>query len=68
VVAAAVGLAAAGGLAALAGREVPALVPIGAAVVALLPEARRVRPEERRTAAVAVAVAAAVVLGVLLAG
>jgi hypothetical protein len=66
VVAAVVGLAAAGGVAALAGREVPALVPIGAAVVAFLPEARRVRPEERRTAALAIALSAAVVVGVLL--
>ena len=64
--AAAAGLAAAGALAAHFEREIPALVPIGAAVVAALPEARRVRPEERRTAAVAVAVAVAVVVGVLL--
>ena len=64
--AAALGLAAAGALAAHFEREIPALVPIGAAVVAVVPEARRLRPEDRRTAAVAVAVAVAVVLGVLL--
>src|SRR5258707_830742 len=35
------GLALAGALAALAHREIPALVPIGAAVIAAVPEARR---------------------------
>jgi hypothetical protein len=64
--AAVVGLAAAGALSACFEREIPALVPLGVAVVAALPEARRVRPEERRTAALAVAVAVAVVAGVLL--
>ena len=64
--AAAAGVAVAGAHAAHFEREIPALVPIGAAVVVALPEARRVRPEERRTTAVAIAVAVAVVLGVLL--
>jgi hypothetical protein len=76
--AAAAGLAVAGAIAAaleapfargLADRlqgTVPALVPVGAALVAGVPEARRLRPEDRRTAAIAVAAAAAVVAGVLL--
>ncbi len=63
--AAAVGLAAAGGLAAALQREIPALVPLGAAIVACVPEARRLRVEDRRTTVVALALAAAVVLGVL---
>jgi len=45
---------------------VPALVPVGAAIAAGVPEARRLRPEDRRTAVIAVAIAAAVVAGVLL--
>jgi hypothetical protein len=65
-ISAALGLAAAGALSALSGREVPALVPLGAALLAGLPEARRLRPEDRRTAAIAVTVAMAVVAGVLL--
>jgi hypothetical protein len=64
--AAAVGLAVAGGLAGALQREIPALIPLGAAVVALVPEARRLRPEDRRTAAISVTLAAAVALGVLL--
>jgi hypothetical protein len=64
--AAAVGLAAAGALAALLAREIPALVTIAAAVVAGIPEARRLRPEDRRTTVYAAAIAAAVVIGVLL--
>jgi hypothetical protein len=66
VVAAAGGLAVAGLLAARFEAAVPALVPLGAAVLAGVPEARRLRPEDRRTAVVAVGIAAAVVVGVLL--
>lgn len=57
----AVGLVAAGTLAAGFHIAVPALVPLGAAVVIGLPEARRLRREDRSTAAIAVTVA----LGVL---
>lgn len=57
----------AGALSAGLGLPIPALVPIGAAVVAGLPEARRLRAEDRRPAAVAIAVAVAIVAGVLLA-
>jgi hypothetical protein len=64
-VAAALGLAAAGALAARFATAIPALVPIGAAVVLVIPEARRVRPADRRTTAFAVAIAIAIVLGVL---
>ncbi len=64
--AAAAGLAVAGVLSARFQAAVPALVPLGAAVIAGLPEARRLRPEDRRTAALAVGIAGAVVVGVLL--
>jgi hypothetical protein len=64
--AAAVGLAVAGALSALLAAAIPALLPVGAAVVAGIPEARRLRPEDRRTATFAIAAAAAVVAGVLL--
>ncbi len=66
VAAAAAGLAVAGALSAHFEAAIPALVPVGAAVVAGVPAARRLRPEDRRTAAIAVAAAAAVVAGVLL--
>lgn len=62
----AAGLAVAGGVAGILGVPVPALLPIGAAVVLGLPEARRLRPEDRRTARISVAISVAVVLGVLL--
>jgi fructose-specific phosphotransferase system IIC component len=64
--AAALGLAVAGALAAAFGAAVPALLPLGAAVVAVVPEARRLRREDRRTATLAVGIASAVVVGVLL--
>jgi hypothetical protein len=63
---AAAGLAVAGALAARFEAAVPALIPIGAAVVAGLPEARRLRREDRRVATLSVAIAVAVVVGVLL--
>ena len=66
VAAAAVGLAVAGALSARFDAAIPALVPVGAALVAGVPAARRLRPEDRRTAVIAVAAAAAVVAGVLL--
>ncbi len=66
VLAAAGGLAVAGGLAAYLDAAIPALVPIGAAVVAVVPDARRLRPEDRRTTVIAVAASAAIVAGVLL--
>jgi hypothetical protein len=64
-ISAALGLAAAGALSAVSGREVPALVPLGAALIAGIPEARRLRPEDRRTAAIAVTLAVGVAMGVL---
>ena len=64
--AAAVGLAVAGLLAAYFEAAVPALVPLAAAVVVGIPEARRLRPEDRRTTVLAVGIAVAVVVGVLL--
>ncbi len=65
--AAGVGLAAAGVLAACFEAAVPALVPLGAAVVLGIPEARRLRPEDKRTAVLAAGIAAAVVVvGLLL--
>jgi hypothetical protein len=66
LVVAAVGLALAGGMSAVFQAAIPALVPVGAAVVVGVPEARRVRPEDRRTTVFAIAASAAVVLGVLL--
>ena len=62
----AAGLGIAGALSARFELPIPALVPIGAAVVAGLPEARRLRREDRRPAAIAVAIAAAIATGVLL--
>jgi hypothetical protein len=59
------GIAVAGVFAALLQGEIPALVPIGAAVVAGVPAARRVRDEDRRTTAFAIVAAIAVVVGVL---
>lgn len=62
----AAGLAVAGACAAAFAVAVPALVSIGAAVVLGMPAARRLRREDRRTATVAIAIAAAVVVGLLL--
>ncbi|MFT3772790.1 MAG: hypothetical protein QM820_45960 [Minicystis sp.] len=62
----AAGLAVAGVAAGWLGVAVPALIPIGAAVVIGLPAARTLRAEDRRTTAVAIAVAVAVVIGVIL--
>jgi hypothetical protein len=62
----AAGLAVAGAGAAILGIAVPALVPIGAAVVLGMPAARRLRAEDRRTATLSIAIAAAVVIGLLL--
>jgi hypothetical protein len=64
--AAACGIALAGVFAALLEREVPALVPIGAAIVAGVPAARHLRREDQRTATFAIAAAIAVALGVLI--
>jgi hypothetical protein len=58
------GVALAGVASALLAAAVPALVPIGVAVVALVPSARRVRVEDRRTTALAVALATAVAVGI----
>jgi hypothetical protein len=63
--AAACGIALAGVLAALLEREVPALVPIGAAIVAGVPATRHLRREDRRTATFAIAASIAVVIGIL---
>jgi hypothetical protein len=59
------GMLAAGLLSALVGAPVPALVTIGAAVTLGLPAARRLRPEDRRTAALASATALALLAGLL---
>ncbi len=56
----AAGVIAAGILSAIVGAPVPALVTIGVAIVAGLPAARRLRAEDRRTAGLSVAIAAAV--------
>jgi hypothetical protein len=50
----------AGALSALLAKPVPALVPIALAIVAGVPEARRVRARERRVATVAMVIAVAV--------
>ena len=54
------GAAIAGAASAVLGAAVPALVPIAAAVVLGVPEARRLRPRERRVAIVAMVIAASV--------
>lgn len=64
-VAAAAGIALAGVLSAILERPIPALVTIGAATVAGVPEARRLRAEDRRVAGVSVMIAAGVLIGVL---
>jgi hypothetical protein len=64
--AAALGLGLAGGLSAALRAAVPALMTIGAAVVAAVPEARKIRPEDRRTTVLAIAAAAAVAAGIVL--
>ena len=61
----AAGIAVAGALSAVLETAVPALVPTAAAVVLGLPDARRVRPRERRTASVAMAVAVSAALAVV---
>jgi hypothetical protein len=63
--AAACGIALAGVFAALLEREIPALVPIGAAIVAGVPATRHLRREDRRTATFAIAASIAVIIGVL---
>jgi hypothetical protein len=55
-----IGAMAAGVASAVLGMPVPALVPIAAAIVLGLPEARRVRARERTVAAVAMAIAVTV--------
>lgn len=62
----AAGVLAAGVLSGLVGAPVPALVTVGAAIVLGLPEARRLRREDRRTAMLAVMIAVAVLAGLLL--
>jgi hypothetical protein len=54
------GIAAAGAASAALETAIPALVPIAAAVVLGLPDARRVRPHERRAATVAIVIAMSV--------
>lgn len=61
----ALGTAVAGAASAALETAVPALVPIAAAVVLGIPEARRVRPRERRAATVAMIVAASVAAAVI---
>ncbi|HMI84130.1 MAG TPA: hypothetical protein VK550_08540 [Polyangiaceae bacterium] len=62
-----VGTAVAGAASAMLNTAVPALVSIAAALVLGLPEARRVRPRERRVASLAMAVAISVALAVIVA-
>ena len=62
----ALGVVAAGGFAAVLESAAPALIPIAFAVVAFVPEARRLRPKDQRTAQVAIVIAIAVAIGVLL--
>lgn len=67
--AAALGLAGvlgAGFFSALLEAPVPALIPIAAAITAGLPEARALRPQDRRTTRIAAVLAIGVVAGVLL--
>ena len=59
------GTAMAGVLSAVLATAVPALVPIAAAVVLGVPEARRLRPRERRVAILAMAIAASVAVAVI---
>lgn len=59
------GVFAAGGLAAGLGVPVPALIPIAAAILLGMPEARALRPQDRRTTRIAAAVALAVIAGLL---
>jgi hypothetical protein len=60
------GVFAAGAFSALLEAPVPALIPIAAAITAGLPEARALRPRDRRTTQIAAAIAFSVVVGVLL--
>jgi hypothetical protein len=61
----ALGTAVAGAASAALQTAVPALVPIAAAVVLGIPEARRVRPRDRRAATLAMIVAASVAAAVI---
>jgi hypothetical protein len=61
----ALGTAVAGAASAALETAVPALVPIAAAVVLGIPEARRVRPRDRRAATLAMIVAASVAAAVI---
>jgi hypothetical protein len=63
---AAAGVALAGAISAVIERSVPALIPVGAAFCVGLPDARKLRREDRRTARLAIALAAAIATGVLL--
>lgn len=56
----------AGAFSALLEAPVPALIPIAAVITAGLPEARALRPQDRRTTRIAAAIAVSVVVGVLL--
>lgn len=59
------GVLAAGLLSGLLGAPVPALVTIGVALVVGMPAARRLRPEDRRTAGLSAAIAVAVLAALL---
>ena len=61
----AVGIAVAGTASGVLETAVPALVPIAGAVVLGLPEARKMRPRERRAARVAMAIAVSAALAVI---
>jgi hypothetical protein len=60
-----VGTSVAGATSAALGTAVPALLPIAAAVVLGIPEARKVRPRERRVASLAMVVAAMVAVAAI---
>jgi hypothetical protein len=59
------GVLTAGAASAWLGTAVPALLPIGAAVVLGLPKARRLRPEDRRVATLAMTIAVSVAAAVI---
>jgi hypothetical protein len=65
VLLAALGTAVAGGIAAWLGVAVPALVPISAAILLGLPQARQVRPADRRAATWSMSIAGTVVVAVV---
>jgi hypothetical protein len=64
--AALVGVAAAGALSMLLSAAVPAIVTIAAAVIAFVPEARRLRTEDRRTSLIAIVIVFSVAGGLAL--